>query len=624
MSVRRLADDAVQPDSFAYTPDNDAWFEGELNKYPAGRQRSAIIPALMRAQEQEGWVTKAAIEHIADRLDMPYIRALEVATFYTQFMLSPVGTRAHVQVCGTTPCMLRGSEELFAICKSRIGPAALTPNEDGTLSWEEVECQGACVNAPMVMIGKDAYEDLTPERFDEILTAFEAGRGDEVRPGPQNGRHLSAPLSGRKTLLDYDEIEEHAHHDDAPLDDRPRTGEEDNVAPSEAARPDTFSQRTSPAYAPEGAPTVDPAVEAAASEDPDPGGKGIGAPKDDERRGADRHVDTIGTTPDGVHPPLDQKVPADPRQAGAANEALAERQIADHGAATGGTQASTPTHSVHRDDERMAEPSDDTTMQDEARRAASGSGASGSGGATAAGSEAEVDRVKAQRDARTPIGADGVAAGDGAAADPKATSDDNTRGTNAAIRRQSGDPDAPATTDGGVAAPPQNFVADGAAAGSPARRGEGTDADPDPALGTDSAATATGARDAGADKAAAGATTTEAGGPAGAEAGGPADAEASDDGPEAEPERLDKPRGDGPDDLKMIWGVGPKLETMLHEMGFYHFDQIAGWGEAELNWVDRRLTGFRGRARRDKWVEQAGKLATGYRPDQGHGDNPHG
>ena len=579
MSVRRLADDAVQPDSFAFTPDNDAWFEGELKKYPAGRQRSVIIPALMRAQEQEGWVTKRAIEHIADRLDMPYIRALEVATFYTQFMLAPVGTRAHVQVCGTTPCMLRGSEELFAICKSRIGERALTPNEDGTLSWEEVECQGACVNAPMVMIGKDAYEDLTPERFDEILTAFAEGKGGEVPTGPQNGRHLSAPLGGRTTLLDEDAIEEGAH-DDAPLNGRADTGEEDNVAPSEAARPDTFSQRTSPAYAPEGAPIVDPAVERAASEDPDPAETGIGAPVRDraETMGQDDEP-SVGDRRDGVHPALDQKAAADPREAGEANERLAKAQIADHGTATGGTQKSVPVQSVHRDDERMPDGGKATADPS----ATTG----GSHGPTGAGRAADVDQVEAQRNARDPIGADGIAAGDGAAADPKATSDDNT-GENAAPNRQKpgGDVDASeATTAGGVAAPPQNFVADDPTLGSPADAGSGATV----AKG--------GTRD----------ETVDTG-----------------DGPEAEPERLSGPRGDGADDLKMIWGIGPKLETMLHEMGFYHFDQIASWGEAELNWVDRRLTGFRGRARRDKWVEQAERLAKGWRPDQGHGESPHG
>jgi len=200
MSVRRLADDSVQPQGFAFNRD----FTGQVNtwvkKYPKGREQSAVIPLLMLAQEQEGWVTKSAIEHVADMLGMPYIRALEVATFYTQFQLKPVGTRAHVQVCGTTPCMLRGSEELIEVCKSKIHPEPLHPNAEGTLSWEEVECQGACVNAPMVIIFKDAYEDLTPERLAEIIDEFEAGKGAEVPTGPQNGRTFSVPVTGQVTL----------------------------------------------------------------------------------------------------------------------------------------------------------------------------------------------------------------------------------------------------------------------------------------------------------------------------------------------------------------------------------------------------------------------------------------
>ena len=202
MSVRRLAEDAVQPEHFQFTRDNAAWARKTIEKYPEGRQQSAVIPLLMRAQEQDGWVTKAAIESIADMLKMPYIRALEVATFYTQFQLKPVGTRAHVQVCGTTPCMLRGSEELIRVCKNKINEHQFETNAGGTLSWEEVECQGACVNAPMVMIFKDAYEDLTPEQLADIIDKFEAGKGDSVAPGPQNGRHLSAPIGGLTTLTD--------------------------------------------------------------------------------------------------------------------------------------------------------------------------------------------------------------------------------------------------------------------------------------------------------------------------------------------------------------------------------------------------------------------------------------
>jgi NADH-quinone oxidoreductase subunit E len=202
MSVRRLADTAIQPTAFAFTPDNQRWAEAKAAEYPAGRQQSAVIPILWRAQEQEGWVTRAAIETVGRLLDMPYIRVLEVATFYTQFQLKPVGSRAHVQVCGTTPCMLRGAEELVSICQHRIHHDPLTTNDAGTLSWEEVECAGACVNAPMITIGNDTYEDLTPERFTEILDAFEAGKGDTIKPGTQIDRVTSAAEGGPTTLLE--------------------------------------------------------------------------------------------------------------------------------------------------------------------------------------------------------------------------------------------------------------------------------------------------------------------------------------------------------------------------------------------------------------------------------------
>ncbi len=202
MSVRRLADDAIQPKSFAFNKENAAWAKKRMALYPEGRQQSAVIPLLMRAQEQEGWVTKPAIEEIAKMLGMATIRVLEVATFYTQFQLKPVGTKAHVQVCGTTPCMLRGAEGLRHVCQHKIHPDAHHTNADGTLSWEEVECLGACVNAPMVMIGSDTYEDLTPERLEEIIDAFAKGEGDTVPVGPQNGRQFSAPITGPTALTD--------------------------------------------------------------------------------------------------------------------------------------------------------------------------------------------------------------------------------------------------------------------------------------------------------------------------------------------------------------------------------------------------------------------------------------
>jgi NADH-quinone oxidoreductase subunit E len=202
MSVRRLADEGLQPKAFAFSEDNSRWAERKIAEYPTGRQQSAVIPLLMRVQDQEGWISRPAIERIAGMLGMPYIRVLEVATFYTQFQLKPVGTRAHIQVCGTTPCMLRGAEDIRSVCQRKINPEPFVTNAEGTLSWEEVECLGACVNAPMVAIFHDTYEDLTPERMEEIIDAFAAGRPDAIKPGPQVGRVFSAAEGGATTLLE--------------------------------------------------------------------------------------------------------------------------------------------------------------------------------------------------------------------------------------------------------------------------------------------------------------------------------------------------------------------------------------------------------------------------------------
>ena len=197
--LRRLYHD--QPETFAFTPANQAWAEAQMTKYPEGRQASAVIPLLWRAQEQEGWLTRPAIEYVADLLGMAYIRALEVASFYFMFQLEPVGSVAHIQVCGTTSCMICGAEDLIAVCREKIAPNPHQISEDGKLSWEEVECLGACANAPMAQIGKDYYEDLTAERFGEMIDAMKAGQ--TPKPGPQNGRFASEPLSGLTSLEEY-------------------------------------------------------------------------------------------------------------------------------------------------------------------------------------------------------------------------------------------------------------------------------------------------------------------------------------------------------------------------------------------------------------------------------------
>ena len=197
MAVRRLAPPELQPKSFAFTAENRAWAEREIAKYPPGRQASAIIALLWRAQEQAGgWLPEAAIRAVADQLGLAHIRALEVATFYTMFNLAPVG-RTYVQLCGTTPCVLRGADDLKAVCRRRIGDEQHVTS-DGQFSWIEVECLGACVNAPVVQIGADYYEDLTAESFAKVLDEFAAGR--TPKPGPQIERQLSAPVDGPTTL----------------------------------------------------------------------------------------------------------------------------------------------------------------------------------------------------------------------------------------------------------------------------------------------------------------------------------------------------------------------------------------------------------------------------------------
>jgi NADH-quinone oxidoreductase subunit E len=200
MSLRRLAPPDMQPASFAFTGDNAAWAQKEIAKYPQGRQASAVIALLWRGQEQEGWVTHPMIEAVAKLLSMPFIRVLEVATFYTMFNLEPVGTYL-VQVCTTTPCWLRGSDAVVDACKKHIHPHQHTISKDGKFSWMEVECLGACVNAPMLQIDRDFYEDLDGPTTEKLIEGFR--NGSPPKPGPQNfGRRSSEPEGGALTLTD--------------------------------------------------------------------------------------------------------------------------------------------------------------------------------------------------------------------------------------------------------------------------------------------------------------------------------------------------------------------------------------------------------------------------------------
>lgn len=197
------AEERARWEKFQWTDANARAAREIIARYPEGRQRSASIPLLDLAQRQvgaetktQGWLPIPVMEFVGRELDLPYVQVLEVATFYTMFNLGPVG-RFHVQVCGTTPCMLRGSDEVFEACRKR-GLKKGKTTEDGLFTLTEVECLGACANAPMVQINDDNYEDLTEDSMGAILDALAAGKAP--KPGPQIDRQTSCPVGGPTTL----------------------------------------------------------------------------------------------------------------------------------------------------------------------------------------------------------------------------------------------------------------------------------------------------------------------------------------------------------------------------------------------------------------------------------------
>jgi len=199
MSAAASNNDFVQPTSFAFNDANLAEAKKHIAKYPKGRQASAVMPLLWLAQYQEGWVSRVAMDVIAGMLEMAPIRVYEVATFYTMYSLKPKGTHL-IQVCRTTPCWLRGSDGLTDLCKKKLGIGMHETTKDGKFTLMEVECLGACVNAPMVQINDDFYEDLTPESLSKVLDELAAGKQPKV--GPQIDRLNSAPEGGMTTLKD--------------------------------------------------------------------------------------------------------------------------------------------------------------------------------------------------------------------------------------------------------------------------------------------------------------------------------------------------------------------------------------------------------------------------------------
>jgi NADH-quinone oxidoreductase subunit E len=277
MSQRRLYHD--QPESFAFTAANAKWAKQQITKYPDGRQASAVIPLLWRGQEQEGWVTKPMIEEVAAMLDLAEIRVLEVATFYFMFQLQPVGSVAHIQICGTTSCMICGAEDLVAVCKEKIAPNPHEISPCGKFSWEEVECLGACSNAPMAQIGKDYYEDLTTESLSDVIDGL--GRGEVPKPGPQNGRWASEPVSGLTSLHG-----DPAHGANASIDIADQLGDTvkriDGTDPLPVWKTNGAAVRVMPRPAPQ--PAHDPVAESAPAPAPrEPEGPSDIAPSDEDK-----------------------------------------------------------------------------------------------------------------------------------------------------------------------------------------------------------------------------------------------------------------------------------------------------------------------------------------------------
>ena len=271
MSVRRLAPAEIQPASFAFSEENERWIEQQIAKYPEGRQASVVIPALWQAQKQhDGWLPQKAIEAVAARLGMPIIRVMEIATFYTMFNLQPAG-RFFIQLCGTVPCHVKGALDLKQVLLEKVGDQQHV-TADGNFSWLEVECLGACCNAPMVQINDDYYEDLTPDLLVKLLDDLAAGR--EVKPGPQNGRQASAPLDAITTLQDP------ALYDGSVVGTWRKRFEQQDVKSPEQARAAGEVVPPKPAQPEAAAGKEAAAATASGPNDPKPGKPDAGRPED--------------------------------------------------------------------------------------------------------------------------------------------------------------------------------------------------------------------------------------------------------------------------------------------------------------------------------------------------------
>jgi NADH-quinone oxidoreductase subunit E len=607
MTVRRLAE--KQPEAFDFTPANKTWCDEQIAKYPEHRQASAVIPLLWKAQAQHAyWLPQKAIEKVADMLGMPYIRVLEIATFYSMFNLEPVGQH-FIQMCGTTPCMLRGSNDIKAVLEKRIG-GQRDVTADGKFSWLEVECLGACCNAPMVQINDDYYEDLTPENFEKLLDDLAAG--NPVKKGSQTGKTSSEPEPGKAYTLS-----------DASLYDGSQVGawqkrfEDDIVAQKAKAEAAAAEKVKAEAEASEKAKAE--ATEKAKAE-------AAGKAKAEATEKAEAEAAAIARVE--AEKAAAMKVETEKAAAAAASSHPAEVQAAATGSATGGQAKVEASGGRHGE---LAPSTSSSAMEKASLLDASASNASSSSLSAedlqvvadrekrAAQEETEVAALLAKiaPDAAPEVKADAVGSRPKGLDGPRGTAGDDLKRikgigpVNETKLNQLGvfhfDQIA------GWSRPEVRWV--GTYLSFPGRidredwQGQARELMASEAV----------------DKAA-----SDHGAP-GVDAGTPFDSDAEEAdikakvaalGKDATPEQkgdavgtrpagLAVARGGVADDLKRVKGIGKVNESKLNSLGIFHFDQIGAWTRPEIRWAGAYLS-FAGRIDREDWVGQAKLLAAGH------------
>ena len=611
MAVRRLSDE--QPASFQFTGENLAWAKGKIADYPRGRQSSAVIPLLWKAQAQHhGWLPEPAIRVVADMLDMPYIRVFEIATFYTMFQLKPVGSVAHIGVCGTTPCMLRGSDDLVAICKERIAPTPFELSDDGRFSWEEVECAGACVNAPMVQIGPETYEDLTAETFNKLLD--DLGAGGKPKPGPQSDRKASEPITGATTLLSPEKDERpsgSAVGDPDALPESDVDPEVDEAAEENAARPDPRARVSVEASRTSDSGRTDPSPVA-----PEPKTSGQieeGSATPEREKAADESARRAEPAPqDRTASDADRSHDGDGAGDGAgdaeasARDASADRDVPSRDEASGSDDDDTPSRPVAARAAPTSAPAAPVTSQEakepgERTSAADGDGDGGEDAGRRGADEGEgPDRGDAGTQSRQAASEDATADRDGALADQVGeTPGPEGEGGNVESTGEApsdDEPDASFMADENIA--DRSDTKDSASAAEDAgTRDDDSGADEEPTAAFAERSSSDDPSEADQDADERGADPDDGAAPD-SEAAGRADKIGT------RPSAMRREDVDKPDDLRRISGIGPVIEKTLHDLGIFKFNQIAEWDQANKDWVNEYLA-FKGRIDRENWVEQA-------------------